>query len=149
MLQSERPGEFDYGPSRDVIASPWHGWEFHPRTGQSWCAPDELKVSRYAVASVADAELATDAEPQDEPGAPASGTVKATLRRRDLPDGTRRRLLGAMAIGRTERRLNLMRITNAPPYRTPRTKIELTSAKMRVLEGAFLRSVPWLLVYPP
>ena len=76
VLQSDRPGEFDYRPSREVIACPWHGWEFHLRTGQSWCAPDKLRVSRYAVATVAGAELAAGAEPQDDAGAPAPGMVK-------------------------------------------------------------------------
>ena len=70
MLQSERPGEFDYRPSREVIACPWHGWEFHLRTGQSWCAPDRLKVSRYPVATVAGSELQGDA------AAPEPGMVK-------------------------------------------------------------------------
>ena len=45
VLQSERPGEFDYRPSREVLACPWHGWEFHLRTGQSWCAPEKLRVT--------------------------------------------------------------------------------------------------------
>ena len=56
VLQSERPGEFDFRPSREVIACPWHGWEFHLRTGQSWCAPEKLKVSRYPVDTVAGSE---------------------------------------------------------------------------------------------
>ena len=76
MLQSERPGQFDFRPSREVIACPWHGWEFHLRTGQSWCAPDKLKVSRYAVATVTGAELAAVAEPRDDADPPAPGMVK-------------------------------------------------------------------------
>ena len=70
VLQSERPGEFDYRPSREVIACPWHGWEFHLRTGQSWCAPERLKVSRYAVDLVAGTDLPAD------PSAPEPGMVK-------------------------------------------------------------------------
>ena len=76
VLQSDRPGEFDYRPSREVIACPWHGWEFHLRTGQSWCAPDKLRVSRYAVATVAGAELAAGAQPRADASAPAPGMVK-------------------------------------------------------------------------
>ncbi len=60
VLQSERPGEFAYRPSREVIACPWHGWEFHLRTGQSWCAPERLRARRYAVDLVAGADLQGD-----------------------------------------------------------------------------------------
>ncbi|MDE0023866.1 MAG: Rieske 2Fe-2S domain-containing protein [Spirochaetaceae bacterium] len=76
VLQSERPGEFDYQPSREVLACPWHGWEFHLRTGQSWCAPDKLRVSRYAVATVTGADLVSGNGPPDDAGAPAPGMVK-------------------------------------------------------------------------
>lgn len=76
VLRSERPGEFDYQPSREVIACPWHGWEFHLRTGQSWCAPEKLRVNRYAVATVTGADLASRAELQDDADAPAAGMVK-------------------------------------------------------------------------
>ena len=53
-----------------MVACPWHGWEFHLRTGQSWCAPERLKVSRYEVALMAGTELPAD------PEAPAPGMVK-------------------------------------------------------------------------
>ena len=78
VLQSERPGEFDYQPSREVLACPWHGWEFHLRTGQSWCAPEKLRVNRYAVATVAGADLVSGADPDKDAnaGAPAPGMVK-------------------------------------------------------------------------
>ena len=76
VLQSERPGEFDYRPSREVLACPWHGWEFHLRTGQSWCAPEKLRVNRYAVATVAGADLVSRDGPHDDAGAPAAGMVK-------------------------------------------------------------------------
>ena len=76
VLQSERPGEFDYRPSREVLACPWHGWEFHLRTGQSWCAPEKLRVSRYAVATVAGADLVAGTGDQDDADAPAPGMVK-------------------------------------------------------------------------
>ena len=88
VLQSERPGEFDFRPSREVIACPWHGWEFHLRTGQSWCAPEKLKVSRYPVDTVAGSEL--EGDPPAEPIRHGQGP----LRRRDLPGRPRRRLFG-------------------------------------------------------
>ena len=76
VLQSECPGQFDFQPSREVLACPWHGWEFHLRTGQSWCAPEKLRVSRYAVATVAGADLVAGTGDQDDAGAPAPGMVK-------------------------------------------------------------------------
>jgi len=76
VLRSERPGQFDYQPSREVIACPWHGWEFHLRTGQSWCAPEKLRVNRYAVATVTGADLVSGADTQGDADAPAPGMVK-------------------------------------------------------------------------
>ena len=70
VLESTVPGEYRYRESREVVACPWHGWEFQLRTGQSWCSPKRLKVSRYEVELVAGAELPAD------PEAPAPGMVK-------------------------------------------------------------------------
>ena len=58
VLRSEAPGEFQYDPSREILACPWHGWEFHIRTGQSWCTPARLRVRRYQVAQVSADQLA-------------------------------------------------------------------------------------------
>jgi 3-phenylpropionate/trans-cinnamate dioxygenase ferredoxin subunit len=49
VLHATLPGEFEYEPSREILACPWHGWEFHVRTGQSWCEPERLRVRRYPV----------------------------------------------------------------------------------------------------
>ena len=83
VLRSERPGAFEYRPSREILCCPWHGWEFHVRTGQSWCAPERLRVRRYEVETVAGEELAeatAAAEAAttaiDDPEAPAPGMVK-------------------------------------------------------------------------
>ena len=77
VLQSERPGQFDYQPSREILACPWHGWEFHLRTGQSWCAPEKLRVHRYAVAAVSGADLvAADSDDAADANPPAPGMVK-------------------------------------------------------------------------
>jgi len=70
VLKAERPGEFEYEPTHEILTCPHHGWEFHLRTGQSWCDPKRLRVRRYNV-SVEDAQaLAAD------PDAPAPGMVK-------------------------------------------------------------------------
>jgi 3-phenylpropionate/trans-cinnamate dioxygenase ferredoxin subunit len=50
VLRAEVPGAFEYEPRREILTCPWHGWEFHVRTGQSWCEPERLRVRRYPVA---------------------------------------------------------------------------------------------------
>jgi nitrite reductase/ring-hydroxylating ferredoxin subunit len=62
VLTASRPGEFEYEPRREILTCPWHGWEFHLRTGQSWCDPARLRVRRYEVTV--------------EEAAPAPGMVK-------------------------------------------------------------------------
>ena len=80
VIRSEQPGAYEYRPSREILCCPWHGWEFHVRTGQSWCAPERLRVRRYEVETVAGEELAEAAEaaspPPEDPDAPAPGMVK-------------------------------------------------------------------------
>jgi nitrite reductase/ring-hydroxylating ferredoxin subunit len=49
VLKADRPGGFEYSPTQEVLTCPWHGWEFHVRTGQSWCDPMHLRVRRYDV----------------------------------------------------------------------------------------------------
>jgi len=56
-LRAESPGEFDYEPSREILTCPWHGWEFHVRTGQSWCAPERLAVRSYEVSVLSGDEV--------------------------------------------------------------------------------------------
>jgi nitrite reductase/ring-hydroxylating ferredoxin subunit len=70
VLKADAPGSFQYERSREILACPWHGWEFHVRTGQSWCAPERLRVRRYEVSVEAGRSLA------DDPEAPAPGLVK-------------------------------------------------------------------------
>jgi 3-phenylpropionate/trans-cinnamate dioxygenase ferredoxin subunit len=49
VLRAELPGEFEYEPRREILTCPWHGWEFHVRTGRSWCAPEWVRVRSYPV----------------------------------------------------------------------------------------------------
>jgi 3-phenylpropionate/trans-cinnamate dioxygenase ferredoxin subunit len=49
VLNADVPGAFQYSPSREILTCPWHGWEFHVRTGHSWCDPQHLRVPRYDV----------------------------------------------------------------------------------------------------
>jgi nitrite reductase/ring-hydroxylating ferredoxin subunit len=67
VLTASAPGEFAYQSRREILTCPWHGWEFHVRTGQSWCDPRGLRVRRYDVTLE---PHAVDSE------APAPGMVK-------------------------------------------------------------------------
>jgi nitrite reductase/ring-hydroxylating ferredoxin subunit len=67
VLTATTPGQFSYEPRKEILTCPWHGWEFHVRTGQSWCDPVRLRVRRYDV-TVEDLPSTDDA--------PAPGLVK-------------------------------------------------------------------------
>src|SRR5438067_451523 len=62
ILKADVPGSFNYEASKEILTCPWHGWEFHVRTGQSWCDPRRLRVRRYDV-SLAEGTVLT-AEPR-------------------------------------------------------------------------------------
>ena len=70
ILESQVPGEFAYTPRREILACPWHGWEFHVRTGQSWCSPTRLRARRYEVA------VEEGTAPAADPDAPGPGLVR-------------------------------------------------------------------------
>ena len=44
-----RPGEYRYGRRGEILRCPWHGWEFHVRTGQSYFDPAGTRVRTYPV----------------------------------------------------------------------------------------------------
>ena len=66
VLKADIPGVFEYSPRKEILTCPWHGWEFHVRTGQSWCDPRRLRVRAYEV-SVEEGSVVT---------APAHGLVR-------------------------------------------------------------------------
>jgi 3-phenylpropionate/trans-cinnamate dioxygenase ferredoxin subunit len=83
VLSASAPGQFEYNPRREILTCPWHGWEFHVRTGQSWCDPVRLRVRRFEVSVEEGRALATTAQPSSPPapglvhsGAPAPGLVR-------------------------------------------------------------------------
>lgn len=41
------PGEFNWGREGEILACPWHGWEFDLMTGA--CLADRRKLHRYPV----------------------------------------------------------------------------------------------------
>src|SRR5438105_2663141 len=61
-LTAAAPGAFEYSPTKEVLTCPWHGWEFHVRTGQSWCEPRRLRVRRYDVRVEEGAVLTAEAD---------------------------------------------------------------------------------------
>jgi 3-phenylpropionate/trans-cinnamate dioxygenase ferredoxin subunit len=78
VLTASAPGEFSYEPRREILTCPWHGWEFHVRTGQSWCDPVRLRVRRFDV-SLERGETLTVERPaasEAESAAPAPGMVR-------------------------------------------------------------------------
>jgi 3-phenylpropionate/trans-cinnamate dioxygenase ferredoxin subunit len=70
-VEATLPGEFRTGEKPEILTCPYHGWEFHVRTGQSWCDPEHLRISTYDVDVEEGRELLEDAE-----GSPAPGRVK-------------------------------------------------------------------------
>jgi nitrite reductase/ring-hydroxylating ferredoxin subunit len=49
-VDSSGPGDIRYDPGTETVSCPWHGWEFHIRTGQSWCEPDKIRTAGYDLA---------------------------------------------------------------------------------------------------
>jgi nitrite reductase/ring-hydroxylating ferredoxin subunit len=81
VLRASVPGQFEYQARREILTCPWHGWEFHLRTGQSWCDPVGLRVRRYEVT----------VEDGSSIDAPAPGLVKGPYMVETYPvsiDGT-------------------------------------------------------------
>lgn len=48
-ITSTGPGNVEINRSQDLIACPWHNWEFDIRTGQSYWNPANLKARPFAV----------------------------------------------------------------------------------------------------
>jgi nitrite reductase/ring-hydroxylating ferredoxin subunit len=49
LVTGDLPGQFELSRKGEILACPWHGWEFDMRTGQSWCDPQKLRVRAYEV----------------------------------------------------------------------------------------------------
>ena len=75
VLSASAPGQFEYNPRREILTCPWHGWEFHVRTGQSWCDPVRLRVRRFDV-SVEDGRTISATSPAPSGASPAPGLVR-------------------------------------------------------------------------
>lgn len=76
VLQGSVPGEYHYSRPGEILRCPWHGWEFHVRTGQSWFDPARVRTRRYQVRVESGAAIAQAADPGEDPDAPAPGLQK-------------------------------------------------------------------------
>jgi len=49
FISSPQPGVYEISHEGEVIRCPWHGWEFHIRTGKSWCDPRTMNARAFEV----------------------------------------------------------------------------------------------------
>jgi nitrite reductase/ring-hydroxylating ferredoxin subunit len=87
VLEARLPGEFEYTPAREILACPWHGWEFHLRTGQSWCDPARLRARRYELSIQDGSAFLAESE------APGPGLVKGPFTAETYPVSSQGRYL--------------------------------------------------------
>ena len=57
LVESDKPGDYRYSRTGEVIRCPWHSWEYDIRTGKSWCDPRRVKVRNFKVDVEAGARL--------------------------------------------------------------------------------------------
>jgi nitrite reductase/ring-hydroxylating ferredoxin subunit len=82
LVTGDLPGQFEFSRKGEILACPWHGWEFDMRTGQSWCDPQKLRVRAYQVSVEPGATLVADAP---DPDAPEEGMVKGPFMAETYP----------------------------------------------------------------
>jgi len=58
FISSPEPGVYEISHEGEVIRCPWHGWEFHIRTGKSWCDPRTMNARAFEVKVEKGAQLA-------------------------------------------------------------------------------------------
>ncbi|MBC7724236.1 MAG: Rieske 2Fe-2S domain-containing protein [Burkholderiaceae bacterium] len=61
-VTSTGPGNMELDTSKDLIACPWHNWEFDIKTGQSFWNPKHLKARPFAVGVEVGNEVAEQIE---------------------------------------------------------------------------------------
>ena len=49
FISSPEPGVYEISHEGEVIRCPWHGWEFHIRTGKSWSDPRTMNARAFEV----------------------------------------------------------------------------------------------------
>jgi 3-phenylpropionate/trans-cinnamate dioxygenase ferredoxin subunit len=59
-VDSDRPGEYRFDPTRRLLVCPWHGWEFDITNGQSYFDPARTRARAYNVDVESGDELPTE-----------------------------------------------------------------------------------------
>jgi nitrite reductase/ring-hydroxylating ferredoxin subunit len=49
LVSAEKPGDYHYDTETQLLACPWHGWEFDVTTGQSYFDPVAMRGRPYTV----------------------------------------------------------------------------------------------------
>ena len=57
LVESDRPGQYNFTRNNEIIRCAWHGWEFDIRTGKSRCEPEKIKASQYNVNTKTGSEI--------------------------------------------------------------------------------------------
>jgi nitrite reductase (NADH) small subunit len=59
-LLPSQPGEYIWGLDGEILVCPWHGWEFHVRSGRSMFDPIRWRARPYRVTVEPEAENGDD-----------------------------------------------------------------------------------------
>lgn len=63
-ITSTEPGRYECSKPGEVLRCPWHGWEFHLRTGESWFDPTNTKVRMYKTSVESGGTIEADQAPK-------------------------------------------------------------------------------------
>ena len=61
LVESDRPGQYNFTRSNEIIRCAWHGWEFDIRTGKSRCEPEKIKATQYNIDTKTGSEVIEEA----------------------------------------------------------------------------------------
>ena len=57
LVESDRPGQYNFTRNNEIIRCAWHGWEFDIRTGKSRCEPEKIKATQYNINTKTGSEI--------------------------------------------------------------------------------------------
>ena len=61
LVESDRPGQYNFTRNNEIIRCAWHGWEFDIRTGKSRCEPEKIKATQYNINTKTGSEIIEEA----------------------------------------------------------------------------------------
>ena len=61
LVESDRPGQYNFTRNNEIIRCAWHGWEFDIRTGKSRCEPEKIKATQYNIKTKTGSEIIEEA----------------------------------------------------------------------------------------